>query len=145
MLRKLVFAVPLCLIAYISHAEQEYDGSKYDGYEPIEIDPEPNWSTVAYSCPLSIKTTKGEHKFSHYSVYDVITTNWALLKPLPATHILYSFGKGDNYNIYLVCEYKNSDIEVIIYAKDAVACGAASKPSQAVCWKSNPYANKKEK
>ncbi|MDR2925217.1 MAG: hypothetical protein LBU76_04615 [Azoarcus sp.] len=141
MLRKLFFAMPLCLAASVSYAEQEYDGSKYDGYEPIEIDPEPNWSTAAYSCPLSIKTMKGEHRFSHYSVYDVITTNWALLKPMRVKHIPHRFGKGWNYNIYLVCEYKGSDTEVIIHAKDAIACGIRVEPLRAVCWTTDPYAN----
>jgi hypothetical protein len=146
MLHKLFFAVSLCLAAHLSYAEQEYDGSKYDGYEPIEIDPEPNWSTTEYFCPLSIKTMKGEHKFKGYSAYSMYEDDgrWYHLKPMSRKNIQYNF-MPPKEQAYIFCHYEGVSTEIIIHAKDATACGFTENPSRAVCWKTDPYAGEKQK
>jgi len=144
MLHKLFFAVPLCIAVHLCYAEQEYDGRKYDGYEPIEIDPEPNWSTAAYSCPLSIKTEKGEHKLRGFSGFCMFENdgNWYQLKPMPRKNIQFNFTPPKE-QAYIFCQYDGVKTEIIIHAKDAVSCGFAEKPSRAVCWTTDPYADKK--
>lgn len=137
--RKLFFAVPLCLAVHSGYTEQEYDGSKYDGYEAIEIDPEPNWNTVAYSCPLSIKTEKGEHKFRAFSAFYKFENNsvWYQLKPMPIKNIRFKF-MPPKEQAYIFCHYEGVSTEIIIHAKNAVACGGTG-----VCWTTDPYAGKK--
>ena len=129
----------LFIVASSIHAGEE----DFDGYEPIVVDPEPNWETAAYTCPLSIKTEKGEFKLLQYSIYDARNyaprESWALQKPAPRKYLRYrSYDSRDH--IHMVCEYEGIKAEFIIYAKDATACGGGGKPPRIACWTTDPYA-----
>jgi len=141
-MHKLLFAIQLCIAAHLCYAGQEYDGSKYDGYEPVEIDPEPNWSTAAYSCPLSIKTGKGEYKFSWYRITHA-GDPLAELRGAPRKYIPFRFQEGEE--IDLVCGYKGFDTGIILRLRGLTACGRMEKPAPlAVCWTTDPYTKKQK-
>jgi hypothetical protein len=72
----LFFVLPLCLVVSIAFAQQPKPPELCDGCEEIEEDQEPNWDTATYSCPLSIKTAKGEFKFRGYSHRYVSERGW---------------------------------------------------------------------
>jgi hypothetical protein len=40
---------------------------------------------------------------------------------------------------YIYCRYEKIDMEIIIHAKDAIACGG-----KGVCWTTDPYTGKKK-
>ena len=125
MLRQLICVVPY-LAAQIAIA--------------VEIDPEPNWETAVYSCPMSVKTLKGEYSLSMFSVFDVKANDWYELAPEQRKHVYYRHLENDD--IYLVCKY-GGETEILVRAKDAVACGGNGKPGHLVCWTTDPYATKK--
>jgi len=135
---------PFLLVSHVAFAQQPVSPEPYDEYEQVIEDPEPNWETVEYSCPLSIKTRTGEHKFRGYRAFDYSTKygTWARLKEEPAVNIHHRFD-SKRWEPYIFCNYENTDTEIIIHAKDAIACGAGGKPWRAVCWTTDPYAGKK--
>jgi len=137
MLRKLLFVLLFCIAAQTVFAQQPPE--QYDGYEPIIEDPEPNWNMAKYSCPLSIKTGNGEHKFLSYSAAGGMAENglWYILKPASRKHIQYE-SMLSKEQPFVFCRYENIEMEIIINANDAVACGG-----KGVCWTTDPYAGKK--
>ena len=60
-----------------------------------EIDLEPNWETAVYSCPMSVKTAKGEYSLSMLSVFDVKANDWYKLAPEPQKHVYYCYLEND--------------------------------------------------
>jgi len=98
----------LLLVSHVAFAKQPKSPRHYDGYEPIVQDPEPNWESAAYVCPLSIKLKTGEYKFRNYYVYDYDTKDgrWYFLPPEPAVNIHYSrFENGEQ--LYILSLRKN--------------------------------------
>ncbi|MDR2925218.1 MAG: hypothetical protein LBU76_04620 [Azoarcus sp.] len=143
MSRKLLYSVPLCLFTQLCFAEYYPPGVLPE----IVNDPEPNWETAKYTCPLSIKTTKGEHEFEQYFLYDVMGKTWVQLTGERRKFVPYRFlenFKGVTFHHHLVCKYKGTDTEVAIYVKDAIACGSGGNPLRTVCWATDPYAGKKK-
>ena len=146
MLYRLLLALPLCLAAQ-AFAQQTrpsvpYDGSKYDGYQPIVEDPEPNWDTAVYACPLSIKTSKGEFRFSEYRLSDAGMPQ-AELRAEPMKYIQYHFNGKDDFD--LTCEYEGFNTRLVMpRLKGLTACGRNDKPSPYMaCWTTDPHAGKK--
>lgn len=136
----LLFAVLAAQIAFAQQPKstEPYDGSKYDGYEAPFEDPEPNWSTAAYMCPLSIKTEKGEIKLSGYNM------TWArqpigFIRAEPIKYVSFKFQKKDEIDV--ICTYDGFSPSIILQIKGVIACGTSDKPSLRVaCWTSDPYA-----
>ena len=132
MLRKLLCIVPLSLAMQLAFTE--CSDTK------IEQDPEPNWETAMYSCPVSIETTKGKHSLSRFGVAKIKNDVQYELAPEPRKHVY--FRQLEPYNVFLVCKY-GQEIEILVHAKDAVACGGNGEPGHLVCWTTDPYAGKK--
>ena len=130
MLRKLLWLLPLCITTQVAFACDD----------KVVEDAEPNWSTAKYSCPLSIKTENEEHKFISYSAASGMNENglWYILKPVSRKHIQHEFMLSKE-QAYIFCRYGGLDTEIIIHAKDAIACGG-----KGVCWTTDPYAGKKK-
>jgi len=136
MLRKLLYAVPLCLATQMAFAEYDL------GVRPkIEKDPEPNWETAAYSCPLSIKTAKGEFNFSGARVLRA-GNPLAELAPEPYEHIQFRFRSTKEIDV--VCEYEGFNTGFVMRLKGVTACGGNEKPFFVACWTTDPYAGKKK-
>jgi hypothetical protein len=62
---------------------------------------------------------------------------WYHLKPESRKNIQFRF-MPPKEQAYIFCHYEGVSTEIIIHAKDAVACG-----SKGVCWTTDPYAGKK--
>ncbi|MDR0564702.1 MAG: hypothetical protein LBG78_07205 [Azoarcus sp.] len=134
-MRKLFYALPFCFVVQAAFAE--YDPG---AYIEIEADPEPNWETAAYSCPESVVTAKGNLPLSSFGMYDV--ENDALYELVPEHRKYVYYRQLQNYNIQLLCQY-GQKLEMLIRAKDTVACGGNGTPGHLVCWTTDPYAGKK--
>ena len=141
MLQKLLFVEPFYLVSQVTFAQQPKPPEQYDGYEPIVEEPEPNWKTAAYSCPLSIKTVESEYKFSWYKI------TWAgrpltELRGAPRKYIPFKFQKSDEVD--LICGYEGFSTSIILRLEGLTACGSNDKqPLRVVCWTDDPYAEKK--
>ena len=143
MLYRLLSVVPLCLAAQMAFAQQpKYDGSKFDGYRPIVVDEEPNWETATYSCPLSIKTGKGEFKFNEFRLSHAGDPR-AELMAAPSKYIQYHFNVTEEFD--LTCEYEGFNTRLVMpRLKGLVACGRNDEPFlYMACWTTDPYAGKK--
>ncbi|MDR2093491.1 MAG: hypothetical protein LBP58_09315 [Azoarcus sp.] len=143
MFHKLLFALLLCLATQAAFAEKPEPPDPCDGCDEIVEDPEPNWDTATYACPLSIKTVKGEFVFSGYQVFHT-GKPLAELRPAPRKYIPFTFFKARDMDI--VCWYKGFNTPLVMHLKSLTACGDNSHedaPMFAVCWTTDPYAGKK--
>ncbi|MDR2093490.1 MAG: hypothetical protein LBP58_09310 [Azoarcus sp.] len=138
----LLFALPLCMAAQMAFAEKPVPPALCDGCDEIVEDPEPNWETTAYTCPLSIRTPKGEFKFSGYKVFGA-GDPLAKLRPAPRKYIHFTFSEKDEMDI--ACWYKGFNTPLVMQRlRGLTACGINyTPPLHMACWTTDPYAGKK--
>jgi hypothetical protein len=131
-MRKLLFAMPFCFAVQVAFSEHGLGADT-----EITSDPEPNWNTAVYSCPLSIETQKGVHTLLMFSVYNMKNNNWYELAPEHRKYVYFRHLENDN--IFLSCKYgQEKEMEILVRAKNTVACGGNGKPGHLVCWTTDP-------
>jgi len=136
MLRELLYIVPLCLVMQTAFAEHD-PGL----HTEIVVDPEPNWETATYACPLSIKTTKGEFRFNGARVFHA-GDPLAELRGAPKKYIPFRFQETEEIDI--ACGYEGFNTTLIMQLTGLTACGGSDKPFlRMVCWTTDPYAGRK--
>jgi hypothetical protein len=134
-MRKLLFAMPLCFAVQVVFSEHN-PGADTE----ITSDPEPNWNSAAYTCPLSVKTVNGEFRYRGFQIFHT-GRPLAQLAPAPRKHIFFTFDRTEK--IDMVCGYEGLENRLVIQAKGLTACGAGGEPLRAACWTTDPYAGKK--
>jgi len=137
-MRRLLYVALLCLMAQVGVAGYP----KYPGeITEKEKNAEPNWEAAEYVCPKTVTSKKGKHIFLGAGVYGYSLRygKWNYIVPEPREHVQFRF-EPKKEQAYLACNYHGLNTSLMIEAKDAIACDNV----KGMCWKTDPYAGKKD-